>query len=105
VEGQLVSSKFVRQAMDAFRQKFSTPKNDVVFVMASDDSKWCAEMFSNDTDVYLVSTLASKLSPKQPTFDLAVLTNCNHSIIRFGVFFWDSRKLDKTLKTNFKLII
>jgi hypothetical protein len=76
----VASSQYILKAMDHFRQKFRTPSNEVLFVMASDDIKWCQLMFSKESDVVLASTMAKKYSVKQPTFDMAVLSNCNHSI-------------------------
>ena len=70
--------------MDHFRQKFRNSTHEVLFVMASDDIGWCQQMFANDTDadVVFASTASKMLAVKQPTFDLAVLSLCNHSIIR-----------------------
>ena len=75
-----MSSQFIRAAMDVFQQKYETEKTKVLFVMASDDSKWCQDMFSNDTNVILTFTFQNKISKEQPTFDMAVLSHCNHSI-------------------------
>jgi hypothetical protein len=68
--------------MNIFREKYVTSSSAVLFVMASDDDKWCKDMFANETDVVFTSSLTSPFSEKQPTFDLAILSQCNHSIIR-----------------------
>jgi len=82
VSGQLVSSQYFRQAMAAFREKYRSNTTEVLFVMASDDIDWCQTMFSNETDVVFASAASQKYDVKQPTFDLAVLSLCHHSIIR-----------------------
>ena len=83
-EGHLVSSQYIKAAMDGYRGQFRSSTSEVLFVMASDDIGWCHEMFANNTDVVFASTAAEKLSVQQPTFDLAVLSMCNHSILRFA---------------------
>ena len=87
VQGELVSSQYFRAAMDIYRQKYQTSTTNVLFVMASDDPKWCKKMFSNETDVVLTSSFKSKFSSLQPTFDMATLAQCHHSILRF-IFDW-----------------
>ena len=69
--------------MEVFRQKYQTNTTNVLFVMSSDDSKWCQKMFSNDLDVVLTSSFQSDFTINQPTFDLATLAQCHHSIIRY----------------------
>ena len=68
--------------MKISRMKYKTASNDVLFVMASDDIEWCQTMFSNETDVVFASSAAQKYNVVQPTFDLAVMSLCHHSIIR-----------------------
>ena len=82
VNGHLVSSEYFRLAMTTFRERHRSNASEVLFVMASDDIDWCQAMFSNETDVVFASTEALKYKVKQPTFDLAVLSLCHHSIIR-----------------------
>ena len=77
-----MSSQFIRAAIEVFQQKYNTEKTKVLFVMASDDPKWCQDMFSNDTNVILTSTFQNQITKQQPTFDMAVLSHCNHSIVR-----------------------
>ena len=69
--------------MNISRIKYKTASNEVFFVMASDDIEWCIKMFSNEADIVFVSAAAEKYKVLQPTFDLAVVSLCNHSIIRF----------------------
>ena len=87
-DGSLTSSTYIDTAMDIFRQKYGTNSTTVLFIMASDDLKWCQEKFSRHADVVFTSSFESKFSEKQPTFDLAVLTQCNHSILRFVFLEW-----------------
>jgi len=68
--------------MNIFREKYVTSSSAVLFVMASDDDKWCKDMFANETDIVFTSSFSSPFLEKQPTFDLAILSQCNHSIIR-----------------------
>ena len=82
VNGHLVSSEYFRLAMTTYRERHRSKASEVLFVMASDDIDWCQAMFSNETDVVFASTEALKYKVKQPTFDLAVLSLCHHSIIR-----------------------
>ena len=81
--GHVVSSRYFAEAMNMFRRKYNTNTTEVLFVMASDDSNWCKNKFSNQSDVVFTSTFVCKSSKKQPTFDLAVLAQCNHTIIRY----------------------
>jgi hypothetical protein len=55
----------------------------VLFVLASDDEDWSKRMFSSEPDVVFTSSAKTKYSMNQPeTFDLAVMSQCNHSILR-----------------------
>jgi hypothetical protein len=63
------------------RKKFKT-NSDVVFLLASDDNDWSWRMFGDVDDIILTSEASTKMSTIQPTFDLAVLAHCNHSIVR-----------------------
>ena len=82
-DGALTSSTYIDTAMDIFRQKYGTNSTNVLFALASDDLKWCQEKFSRHADVVFTSLFESKFYEKQLTFDMAVLTQCNHSILRF----------------------
>jgi hypothetical protein len=68
--------------MNFFRKKYRTTSTDVLFVMASDDPKWLSDNFGHENDVALTSTYSAQFSHRQPIFDMAVLVQCNHSIIR-----------------------
>jgi len=65
-----------------FRAKYRTDTTDVLFVMASDDVDWLTKNFGDENDVVLTSTYSGQFEKRQPIFDMAVLVQCNHSIIR-----------------------
>jgi len=79
--GFVASHKFYKSAMENYRNKYNSETSTIVFVMASDDDQWCRKMFGKMSDVIYTSSATTNLSKQQPTFDLAVLSNCNHSII------------------------
>jgi hypothetical protein len=83
VEGFLASRAFYSKAMDLFRSKYNCEEAEVIFVMASDDERWSVEMFSNEFDVFFTSEANTRFSYRQPTFDLAVMSLCDHSIFRY----------------------
>jgi len=80
--GFVASQKFYLSAMDHYRNKYNDNNSTVVFIIASDEVQWCRKMFGNMSDVVLTSSATTPLSKQQPTFDLAALSHCNHSIIR-----------------------
>jgi hypothetical protein len=80
--GKLASREYFVAAMNTFRKKYVTSSTAVLFVIASDDVKWCKAMFANESDVVLAASSSSKFSKQQPTFDLAILSQCDHSILR-----------------------
>jgi len=81
--GNLTSRAYFLEAMNIYRKKYVTSSTAVLFVIASDDMAWCKKMFLNENDVVLTSSSSSKFSKRQPTFDLAILSQCNHSILRY----------------------
>ena len=84
VKGYLASKGFYSSAMDWFRKKYNSDKSEVVFVLATDDSEWSTRMFEAEKDVVFTSRASTRYSSYQPAFDLAVMAQCNHSIIRCG---------------------
>ena len=85
--GFVASHKFYLSAMEHYRNKYNSETSTVVFVMASDDDEWCMKMFGNMSDVILTSILTIEFFNHQPTFDLAILSKCNHSIIGYNNVF------------------
>jgi hypothetical protein len=80
--GFVASQKFYLSAMEFYQNKYDSSSSKTVFIMASDEDQWCRKMFGNMSDVVFTSSSTTPLSRKQPTFDLAALSHCNHSIIR-----------------------
>merc|ERR1712038_1953193 len=69
------------EAKSFLQQKMLNSK--MVFIVASDDHKWCQEMFANQNDVRMTNF------DNSAELDLAILSQCDHSIISFGTFgFW-----------------
>ena len=83
LRGKPVSHRFFMAGMDIFRDRFDTCRQGmpgkkcraVAFIFASDDLKWCKGHFSKLSDVYF-----SKFETKE--LDLAMLQNCDHSLMR-----------------------
>ncbi len=56
--------------------------------MASDDVGWTRANFGNMSDLVFTMDSKSRFAIEhQPTFDLAVLSLCDHSILRFANMF------------------
>ena len=66
--------------MQYFREKYQ----NVAFVVASDDRQWITQMFKNMSDVHLTPRYQTM---KRGEYDMAILAQCNHSIIRFVKYF------------------
>ncbi|KAJ8888817.1 hypothetical protein PR048_008311 [Dryococelus australis] len=76
----LASSKFFLDAMAYFKAKY---RDDVVFVVTSDDPIWCQQnLAKGSSDVFIAG--GSGLST--PEKDLALMAACNHSILDYGTF-------------------
>ena len=81
MEGRFVSKLFFDVSFDHFRNNYE----NVVFVIATDDPKWSKAMFATTKDAQMTS---SYIQPT-PALDLAILSQCNHSVITYGTFsFW-----------------
>jgi len=80
--GFVASQKYYLIAIEYYRNKYNSFNSTAVFIMASDDDQWCRKMFGNMSDVVFTSSSTTLLSKQQPTYDLAVLSHCNHSILR-----------------------
>ena len=59
--GFVASHKFYLSAMEYYRNKYDSETSTVVFVMASDDDKWCRKMFGNMSNVIFTSTSTTQL--------------------------------------------
>ena len=67
----------------------------MIFIIASDDEKWCKAMFGSYPDVVLSTLQKSQHSQRYTQIsksgirELAILSQCNHSIITYGTYsFW-----------------
>ena len=63
------------EAKAYFLKKF--PHSKMVLIVASDDQKWCQKMFAAEENMIMTN------STNSPGLDLAILSQYNHSIIRF----------------------
>ncbi|CAF1060194.1 unnamed protein product, partial [Didymodactylos carnosus] len=78
--GKNVSSlNFILNAMDYFVKKYG---NKTIFILTSDDKRYCKITFGNLTNTYISPTTFS------PAQDLAILTICQHTIFTIGTFGW-----------------
>nr|XP_022338996.1 galactoside 2-alpha-L-fucosyltransferase 2-like isoform X2 [Crassostrea virginica]XP_022338997.1 galactoside 2-alpha-L-fucosyltransferase 2-like isoform X2 [Crassostrea virginica] len=68
---------YISKAMNTFRKDFP----DILFVVGSDDLKWCKENIKDDDVVFIPPGSA-------PEMDIAILTNCNHTIVTVGSYGW-----------------
>ena len=69
-------------AMDYYKQKFG---EHTIFVYCSDDMDWVEDNFKNVTDRYNMVFMDSGNSW---AVDMAILTQCDHSIISTGTYGW-----------------
>lgn len=97
-EGVPVNMEYFRQAVQYFRGKYK----NVIFVAVSDDRKWCSSKLAEEFGVHVTEEAPS------PAHDLAILANCNHTVMTYGTFgFWgaylaggETLYFDKFLKPN-----
>uniref|UniRef100_UPI0035902D24 galactoside alpha-(1,2)-fucosyltransferase 2-like n=1 Tax=Myxine glutinosa TaxID=7769 RepID=UPI0035902D24 len=80
--GVIGDPEYLRKAIDVFRSRYP----DAVFMVASDDMAWCQRHLDvTRGDVIFVGDN----NQAEPQMDLAVLSNCNHTIFTVGTFgFW-----------------
>ena len=87
--GVLVTEEYFKTAMKEFREKLREEGKVAVFIVSSDDLPWCVKHFSEFEDVYFVDQ--AKVDEtwnefERAVLDLAILSNCEHSIISYGTF-------------------
>ncbi|XP_037796618.1 galactoside alpha-(1,2)-fucosyltransferase 2-like [Penaeus monodon] len=76
---RLPGEKYFKRALNYYRTRF---KNNVVFVAASDDMAFIQSKLKTEKDVYYAPG-------KSASFDMALLSSCNHSIVTMGSYgFW-----------------
>jgi galactoside 2-L-fucosyltransferase 1/2 len=77
---------YVRQAMLHFRRRYHSQK--VRFLVASDDKRFCNDLFSDDQRYRKVFVLPEDFPPAE---DLISLSLCHHSIVSGGTYsFWSA---------------
>lgn len=72
----VASLEYVKKAMDYFRKNISSP----IFFVVSDDRGWVTRYLKGN-DVVLTGN-------GSPGGDMAILANCNHSIVSTGTYGW-----------------
>jgi galactoside 2-L-fucosyltransferase 1/2 len=70
----LVKSEFFVRQMNYFRKKYES----VMFVVVSDEPKWCEDKLAGDDVVVMMNNSAEQ--------DLAIMAACNNSIIDYGTY-------------------
>lgn len=68
--------------MDIYREKYNSETHIVLFILATDDTIWTSTMFGDLSDVVFTTSAPKESNQLQPTFDLATMSLCNHSIFR-----------------------
>ncbi|XP_062611938.1 galactoside alpha-(1,2)-fucosyltransferase 2-like isoform X2 [Saccostrea cucullata] len=69
---------YLERAMNKFRKDFN---NKVLFVVGSDDLKWCRENLKKEDTVFIPPG-------NSPEMDVAILSNCNHAVMTVGSYGW-----------------
>ena len=72
-------------------------KNEVIFIVASDDQNWCKQNLLRGHDssldrIYFTSEYYPKLdNVSQVAFDFTVMSKCDHNVVLIGTFaYWAS---------------
>lgn len=71
----LVTKDFYLNGMKWFKKKYKK----CVFLVVSDDMKWCRTNFGQESEAVMVGG-------SSPELDLAILSACNHSLVDYGTF-------------------
>ena len=84
----LVTEAYFQSAMERMKDDLKKEgKENVVFIMSSDDLVWCFEHFSSEKDIFLLEAYVAEFrGDEKAVLDLVTLGNCNHSIISYGTF-------------------
>ena len=76
-EGRVVADRnYTQKSMNFFREKHK----NAVFVILSDDQKWCKENIQGNDVIFSPFT--------DPVVDMAILSLCHHTIVTSGSFGW-----------------
>ncbi|XP_067130356.1 galactoside alpha-(1,2)-fucosyltransferase 2-like [Centruroides vittatus] len=77
--GRQVNMMYFKQAIEYFQLKYSR----VIFVVVSDDKEWCKRKLGTWPNVFVGP------EPTNPAYDMAIMSQCNHTIMTYGTFgFW-----------------
>ena len=69
---------YIKSAMDYYRKKYHNPQ----FMVCTDDSKWVQKhVDTKNSDIHLINTGSAES-------DMALLSQCDHSIMTVGTFGW-----------------
>ncbi|UYV62035.1 FUT1 [Cordylochernes scorpioides] len=78
-KGRQVDMEYFNRAMKYFEERYEK----VVFVVMSDDRKWCKKNFANKSNAVLAPPVS------EPAVDMALISRCHHHIMSYGSFgFW-----------------
>ena len=72
----VVSAYYIEKAKKYFRKNYEDP----VFVVISDDIKWCKDNIADNNTIFS--------SFEEPILDMALMFLCHHMIISIGTFSW-----------------
>ena len=84
LEGDDLNKAYFKSAMFYLRKKYSTKKNIVKFLIASNDSSWYQKQSYTTLDhnvVIIYDPSHSHRHPHKAEFELAILANCDHVIL------------------------
>nr|XP_021496028.1 galactoside 2-alpha-L-fucosyltransferase 3-like [Meriones unguiculatus] len=78
-KGVVADRGYLEKALDRFRARYSAP----VFVVSSDDMAWCRKSISSSLGDVVFAGNGLQGSPAR---DIALLMQCNHTVITVGTF-------------------
>ena len=62
-----------------------------MFIIASDDPSWVDARFRNQSEIFITTDHYQNIRIDPVYFDMAVLSNCNHSIFDYGTYgYWSA---------------
>lgn len=79
----IVGKSYYKDAMESFREDF--PSSDVFFLAVSDDLDWVRRSLGSSPGLVVVGSQDQSMDNRVGQ-DLALLANCNHTIMSSGVY-------------------
>lgn len=67
---------YLENAVQFYQRQYGS----LLFIVASDDISWCKKHMPKNTSVVYINN--------KPEIDMAVLSECDHSIMTVGTFGW-----------------